>query len=371
MFSPVFHPPAFLRQVVGTEPFADYCRQRGLPRGAGRDLSRWRQLLSRLPPDEQARIELELTEVHALSGRDGNAHLLAAGGDTLPLTVPGGPALALWFLVRRPDVFAAVALHHEVRAVRSWRSARVEPGLPIEGVSGREGQLAERLRAFFSLRAAPGPFCAVEAHRFDDTLCLTAYVADRLRLVESFTDGGRRSLARLRPAMTAVFTYRPADGAVRLRSPLRSPDRILSLLQCFTEEVLGQSVRRLETLYHLDRLKAPFRPLPDTADMEFARLKALHLRYPARLRWRQVKLETLRSDGPTAIEELLAVHAGVDVSIDDLYVSYAELQVRLRERRGSRDHLVRLWPDRCSLGPTPLHDRFRRCLRQWGLSDHD
>jgi hypothetical protein len=52
-------------------------------------------------------------------------------------------------------------------------------------------------------------------------------------------------------------------------------------------------------------------------------------------------------------------------------VTYAELQVRLWERRGARDHLIRLWADRSSLGHSPLHDRFRRCLRRWDLADHD
>ena len=49
---------------------------------------------------------------------------------------------------------------------------------------------------------------------------------DRIQLVEGFTDEGTPSLQRIRPALAVLFAYCPADGTVRLKSPLRAADRV-------------------------------------------------------------------------------------------------------------------------------------------------
>jgi hypothetical protein len=101
--------------------------------------------------------------------------------------------------------------------------------------------------------------------------------------------------------------------------------------------------------------------------MESVRVRSLHLRYPARAGRRRLTFETSASDEPTAIEEMLRAHVA-DGVLDDLRVTHAELQVRLRIEGGSRNYVIRLWPDSSNLGHTPLGDRFRSCLERWGLS---
>ena len=130
--------------------------------------------------------------------------------------------------------------------------------------------------------------------------------------------------------------------------------------------MLGVAPLADEAPYDLDPLKGPFRPLPDSDDMESVRVRAIHLRYPARAGRRQLKFETLSSDGPFAIEEMLRAHVP-DEALKGLRVTHAELQVRLRIEGGSRNYVIRLWPDRSNIGQTPLGDRFRNCLGRWGL----
>src|SRR5947209_3319511 len=79
----------------------------------------------------------------------------------------------------------------------------------------------------------------------------------------------------------------------------------------------------------------------------------------------------LAGDGPDAIDELLRAHLREGNPSDELQVCYAEVQVRLRTDGGSRNYLIRLWPDRCSLDQTPLGRRLRACLRRWGISYED
>lgn len=373
MFSSVIHPASFLRAVVGTVPFEEYCRLRAIPfaprpgDGHDRPLDRWAAALAALPPDAQARVEFELAQVQELSGPDAGAHLLdAAAGGTLPTDdVPGGNPLALWFLVHRPDLFQEVFFHHEVAEVESWRTARAAADLPVGDLAAKARELGEEVRAFFRRSAGTGRFCAVEARRLPDAVCFAARVADRIQLVEAFSEDGAPSLKRLCPALTVLFAYRPCDGTVRLKSPLRAADRVQELFQRFGLSVLGQPVTGFGEGFDLDRLKRPILLLPDAGDMEAVRVRALHLRYPARMNRRGIRLESPSGDHPDAIGELLRAHVGERAG--ELAVWYAELQVRLRVGDRRRTILIRLWPDRCNLTQSPLGDRLRTCLTRWGL----
>jgi hypothetical protein len=368
MFARTFHSGRFVRRLAGTEPFGDYCQRAEFPEPP--TAATWADALTQLPADAQARIEMELGQVNELSGRDGNAHLLAAAGaDAIPPPdVPAGPAVALWYFLHHPDLFQAVFLHHEIREARAWRSGRSARDLAFETLTARTAALADGLRAFFRLGGGDGRFCAVDARPVEGVLCFTAHIADRIRLLEGFTERGELAVRRVRPALTLLFTYAPC-GQVRLRTHLRAVDRVHALFQCFGNAVLSAPVQSQSEAFHLDRLKYPFRPLPDGPDMEMARVKALALRYPARLGRREVRLTTRSGDSPGAIEELLAAHAGSAVPLHELRVAHAELQVRLRYNGRGKDALIRLWPDRSSLNDSPLGRRLSQCLRRWGLAD--
>src|SRR5207253_1334939 len=101
--------------------------------------------------------------------------------------------------------------------------------------------------------------------------------ADRIQLVEGFTDDGEPSLHRLRPAVAVLFAYDPADGSVLVKSPLRAADRVRGLLRCFGRAVIGGEVALDGETFDLDRLKGPCPLPPDAPDMELARVRALHL----------------------------------------------------------------------------------------------
>jgi hypothetical protein len=373
MFAREFHPHRFLRAAHGTEPFRAYCRLRGIPLDEAKntrqaDVNRWSSAIATLPPDAKARIELELAQVNELAGGDGISHLLdaAVGGELPGDDIPGGPALALWFFLRRPALFREVFFHHEVREARYWRAARAPAGVAAADLPGRATALGEELRAFFRRDSGTGRFGAVEAHLLPDAVYFAARVADRTQLVEGFTETGTPALRRVRPSLSVLFAYRPADGTVHLRSPLRSADRIRSLLKCFGRAVLGTDIPYGTAAFDLERLKEPFHPLPDAPDMEGTRVKVLTLRYPARSGRRQLRLETLTADSPTAIDELLRAHVGE--AARDLTVSHAELEVRLRLDGRPKTYPVELWPDRCGLACTPLGGRLYQCLRRWGLA---
>ena len=174
MFSRPFHPEQFLRSVIHTEPFLDYCRDRGIPfqhaMGAAvtaADLRRWTVALSELPHDQHAQVELELATVNELAGADGVAHLLDAAGEVFPPTsVPRGAPVSLWYFLHRPACFHDVFFHHEIRDVESWRTAETLPGVAVTDPSAKSAALAEALRSFFQLREGRGHFCTVEATRF-------------------------------------------------------------------------------------------------------------------------------------------------------------------------------------------------------------
>lgn len=366
-----------LSHLCGTPVFVDYCRQHGIsfeqPAATGfqrGDVKRWMEALLQLPEQQRIAVELELSKVMALADADAQAHLLSAlGGRELPRAdIPGGVPLALWVLLRYPAVFHEVFLHQEIRDIDCWRVARGKAGLSIEEMHQHTAALASSLQQFFGLLEGNGQFCAIEAHVLPEGGCFIASVADRVQLLDSFTDSGERTTERLCPAFPVTFMYYHQDGSVLLKSRQRSNDRILDLFQRFGKTVLGIDITAedLGQRLTLDRLKDHWQLLPDADDMEQARVKCLHLRYPQDSGHRQLKLETLAGDEPAAIPALLRAHVS-EVTLRQLQVVYAELQVRLREYNRSRSHTIRLWQNRSNLPQTALGHRFRRCLVRWQL----
>ncbi len=376
MFTRTFHPDRFLRSVYGTQPFVDYCERRGLPFAQTlakpletEDARRWMATLAELPHDEHARVELELTKVNEMATHEALAHLLeAVEGEILPPdSLPGGAPLALWFFLNEPDLFHQVFLHHEIRELTCWRTAQASPGLATTDLAGRTRALNAQLREFFHLQEGTAGFCTAEAYPLSEAVCFVGQVADRLQFLESFTDGGKLTSARVRPALPVLFVYYPSDGRVFLKSHLRSRDRTQDLFRRFGQAVLDSPVACDDDAFDLDLLLHPFHPLPDADDMEMIRIKTLHLRYPERDGRRQIKLETRVSDEQGAIETLLRSHLRGGIG-QELRVCHAELQVRLRLAGGTKNYLIRLWRNRCTLNQTPLGNRFRACLARWGLS---
>ncbi len=101
--------------------------------------------------------------------------------------------------------------------------------------------------------------------------------------------------------------------------------------------------------------------------MQMVRVKTLHFRYPERYGRRQVKLETLMSDEQFAITVMIQSHMSEDSVRDQLQVSHAELQIKLKVNGGTKSYVVQLWQNRCSLNQSVLDERFRACLKSWGL----
>lgn len=376
MFTRTLRLRPFLHAAYG-EQFAAYCTSRGIPfeQGAptaprGEDVQRWTEVFTQLPAQRQATVELELAKVNEMAGREEIEHLLRAAGETAqpPDHIPGGVPLALWFLLHHPSLFHEVFLRHEFREVDGWRSARAACDIRIDDLDGKATALTTGVRSFFRLGEGSGRFCAVDAHRLDGYYCFAAQVADRLQLVEGFSEEGKPTIQRLRASLPVLFTYDPRSGAVHLKCRLRSPVRLRSLFNCFAESVLGQPIESIDDVYDLDRFKQPFHPAPDGPDMEDVRVKALGLRYPEQAQYRKLMLETLVRDRADAMDALLAEHLRDEALAEQLTVCYAELQVRLRTEGGVRNYLIFLWPDRCSLDRSPLGLRLHACLRRWGIA---
>jgi len=380
MFTRTLDPRRLLRSVYGTEPFVAYCESRNvlLEQVVGfpmhdEDFRRWQDALRRLPEAEQARVELEMAQVHALANPEALALLLSAAESRglPPEAIPDGAALALWFFLHHPQLFQEAFLRREIADLDSWRTARAPAGIALDDLERRRGALAATLRDFFRGREGTGRFCAVDAYPLDAAYCFIAHVSDRLRLFEVFTDEGHHTTKPARPAVALAFAYYPEDGRLLVKSRLRARGRILDLVQRFGRAALGVHLGgdSLAPAFRLDCFKHRFDPPLGASGVLSVRVRSLHCAYPGREgRWR-VKLETLAGDRPFAILDLLREHGGSEAVLEQLVVVYVELELAIQAGGASQVVLVRLWPDRCSLDQTPLGERLRACLRRWGISD--
>jgi hypothetical protein len=379
MLARTFLPRQIVRHLYGSEPFIDYCRERGIAfeqklgyAMSNADGGRWRNIVRALPEAKWGMFELELAQVSELADPDSIALLCeAARGRPLPpASVPGDAARSLWFFLNHPSLFREVLFGQEIAEVDAWRMAQGPAVGTVDQMLGRDAALADGLRDFFQSHGESERYCVVDAYPTDAGVCFVAHLADRLQLLDVFTDDGEHTTKAARPATTIIFLYEPAIGRILVRTRLRSRARILELVQRFGKAVLGVELPDdcLRPTYRLDVLKHRFDPPADAADMEAVRVKSLHLAYPERVGRRRVKLETLAGDQPQAIAELLRDHASGNRTLDELGVVYAEVEVCLRVAGRRKPYVIRLWPDRTSLSRTPLGRRFHACLRGWGLT---
>lgn len=378
MFLRNFHPDQFLRKVAGTEPFRDYCGQRGIlwetPSAHMPPEETYRRslaALAKLPHDKQVQVEADLAKVNELGDRDAIALLLkAAEGKELPSDlIPSDAAVALYFFMRHPDLFHEVFLHYQARDNDGWRNAQAPSGLMLNYLDAKAQALAASLQEFFQAREGVGRFSTVTAYQLQYAFCFVAHVSDRLHVVEGFTDNGELVMQRFWPALPLLFAYYPQDGTLAMKSPLEPADWVWDLLQRFGKVVLGVELQPEARGYSfaLDLLKRRFDPAPDAMDMELVRVKTLHLAYPERQGRRQVRLETLATDEQFAVLQMVQTHLSGTGIFDQLRVVYAEIQVRMRFEGRSKSYLIRLWPNRCNIGQTALGERLRACLKRWGV----
>jgi hypothetical protein len=377
MFTRSFRPHCLFRHLFGTETFVEYCRSRAIPfehvlgtTMRDGDYERWQTAAATLPESAQARVELELQQVNEMAYPEAVEHLLAAARERGPPpdAIPGTAALALWFFLHHPDLFHEAFLLEGIEENGAWRIARTTPGIVLDDLPGKQAALAESLKEFFQKREGIGRFCAAEHYHLAAATCFVVHLSDRLQLIDVFTENGEHTTQRTRPAFPVLFAYYPDDGFVFLKARQRAADKVLDLFQRFGRTVLGVELdqRSLAPVFHLDVFKRKFDPLLDP-DMEQARVKAIHLFQPERTGRRRIKLETLSGDEQFAILDLLKIHRGGGEILDQLAVSYVELEIKLSGEGWCRHFVVRLWPDRCNLSQTALGERLRACLKRWGV----
>lgn len=319
---------------------------------------------------KRAHVEWDLAQVSEMADRAAVALLIEAAHErgALPEPLPDDAAVALWFFLHHPDLFQEVFLHQEIGETDTWRTAHAPRGITLSDLTSQQDALAASLQGIFC-RQGTARFCAVHTYPLEDAYCFVAYISDRPRLFEEFTEEGERTTQVKHPVFTLVFAYYPDDGRIILKTRQRAADKILDLFQRFARAALGVELdeRALAPGFRLDLFKRRFDPPRDADDMEMVRVKALHLVYPERWGRRRLKLETLPGDAQFAILDLLQEHGGSDDVLDQLHVLHVELQVKLRVEGHSKSCLVRLWPDRCSINQPVLGQRLRACLTRWGI----
>ena len=359
----------FLRGIHGSDVLLDYCQARQLPflpigpqEAWSEGIRRWRETIAALPNERRCRIEREMAAVEAMADRAGVQHLREAAGDERPVTDDSNPVQAvLEMVLHRPELFWEVYYHHEHRGDDVWRAARTttRPRPPAVRVAALA--LASALAAFFPASGMAEEAWRVETNESPVAVSFVARRASRTRGDELTADQPECAA----PA-SLQFLYYPDHGTVLLQPAPGSTQHSTGLLDCFSRSVLGAPLQPAPS-FTLDQLKYPFHPPPAAPAITSVRVKSLHLRYPARGGRRLLSFDTLTSDSPTAIDDLLQTHVGAE-SLAHLTVAHAVLQVRVLTDEGRpRTHLIRLWPDRCDLGKGPLGDRMLTCLRRWGL----
>ncbi|GAB5498521.1 MAG: hypothetical protein PsegKO_08320 [Pseudohongiellaceae bacterium] len=202
-----------------------------------------------LDSQQQAEIEAEFQDIHALSCEGGVAALVdeaAFHGDnsfaTEIATLEGFHAKVLWAFLKKPLYWrgATMFLHADNVSPSFWKKRNDLPQLQPHVEEEDIDELAREISALFS-KEGRGRNCKVEPYRRHNREYFFAYPEDYAQLGIEWISNTLKTLAH-HPAFEIIFVYCQEEGSLDIYAP-RNSKAVTDLQRIFARKIL-----KLETL---------------------------------------------------------------------------------------------------------------------------
>jgi hypothetical protein len=268
-----------------------------------------------LEDTQQAEIEAELQDVHALACEGGVAALVdeatfhADKAFVADLAaIDGFHSKVMWAFLEKPLYWrgATMFLHADNVSASYWKKRSDLPALPPHVEDEDIGALAEAISALF-IKEGRGKNCKVEPYRRHDREYFFAYPEDFAQSGVEWVSDTLKTLAH-HPAFEIIFVYCEAEGSLDIYAP-RNTKAVPPLQRAFARTILkletladGTIDKRVYDLAILQDADFSFTVAQDTgiASVVVTRMR-LTLKHGAK---RRITLEADTKDNSKAVYEL-------------------------------------------------------------------
>lgn len=333
-----------------------------------------------LPPEQQAELEAELQEVHALASEGGVAALVDEAefheDETFVYElaeVEGFHAKVMWAFIEKPAYWrgATMFLHADNVSASYWKKRNDLPKIPPH-VDVKDIEALEVAISQLFIREGRGKNCKVEPYRRHEREYFFAYPEDFAQSGVEWVSDTLKTLAH-HPAFEIIFVYCEAEGSLDIYAP-RNTRSVPALQKAFARTIL-----KLETLadgsidkrvYDLTAVKDPdfafsLPPEAGIASAVITRMRVSLLHGGKR----RITLEADTKGNPKAVYELrdtlrLPPHFITQLSVKVTFEPVGDLRPKTRTFNIT-------YPNSCALNNDGMDLKIRQMLAESGIEPRE
>ncbi len=209
------------------------------------------QALLKLPEEQQATIEVDFQNVHALAssgGIDGLNNEAKFDNNFQFIedmaNIDGEHAKSMWAYLHEEQYWPAASsmLHAKSVAARQWDTCKGLPPVEAQLEESDKEELCRQISQYFSTNAGKGRRCHVDAYRDMDSgkEYVFAYPEDYGQIGMEWIKDGLQPRAK-HPAFEIIFVYSKEGGFIDICAP-RNTKHIPELRKIFAKTILGLDV---------------------------------------------------------------------------------------------------------------------------------
>lgn len=330
-----------------------------------------------LPEDQQAIIEAEFQDIHAMACEGGitalidEAHFYDDETFVEDISeIEGFHAKVMWAFINKQDYWlgASMFLHADNVSSSYWKRRNDLPHVPPNVDEAAFKALAGAISVFFHKNEGRGRNCQVEVYRRHNKEYFFAYPEDfGLSSVEWVSDA-LKTRAR-HPAFEIIFVYCESEGALDIYAP-KNTKAVPELQKIFATTILnletlsnGKIDNRVYDLDPIGNAEFKFTVEPESGiDEILVTQLRLTLKHGSK---RRITLEADTKNNPQAVYDLLA-----ELNPPVFFVTQTRIKVIFTPKIGERTKTKTFnitYPNSCALGHNGNDLKIRQMLAKSGI----
>jgi hypothetical protein len=333
--------------------------------------------LTALPEEQQANIEAEFQDIHAMACEGGitalidEAHFHEDYSFVEDISeIEGFHAKVMWAFLEKHDYWlgATMFLHADNVSNSYWKRRNDFPHVVPNVDDSAIKELADSISAFFHKTEGRGRNCKVEPYRRHNKEYFFAYPEDfGLSAVEWVSDA-LKTRAR-HPAFEIIFVYCESDGSLDIYAP-KNTKAVSELQRIFARTILnldslksGEIDKRVYDLDPISNAEFKFMIEPDSGiDQIIVTQLRLTLKHGLK---RRITLQADTKNNPQAVYDLLE-----KLNPPAYFVTQTSIKVIFESKIGKRTKTKPFnitYPNSCTLGHDGTDLKIRKILEKSGI----
>ncbi len=334
----------------------------------------WERRIRELTQKDVAVIEADFQEINELAMESGILSLIQMGRDRgVDITygikdIENEHNQTLYCFLNHREIFDDAATFHWIEELRSKKERTGLRLRTAKQIVSQKDALSSALKHYFTAQDGRGMRCHVDAHTFQNRVCLIAYPEDYAK-TDLHYEGEQLRRASRKPCFEVVFIYFTDSGRLELFAK-GGKDREKDLMDIFNRTALEDEtpLDPMQKVYDLNKLFDPDFVLAPRLEDQVEDIRVKLLRFDYKFGGRQrITLEMDQDGGLKPMQELM-IHKGINPKYYNITQARIYIKFPGKGRKGGVTIQITA-PDKCNLNDSPTHLKAKEYIKLWNLEN--